>query len=49
LWRVLHQRHDATLRRHLGLPPADAVLDQIINWVLAITDRVVVDERARAH
>jgi hypothetical protein len=49
--RVLHQRHDATLQAHLRLSAAatDAALDQIIGWVLNITDKVVADERALAH
>jgi hypothetical protein len=44
--RVLHTRHDAIFRMHLGTIEVDAVLDELIGHVFAITDQVVADELA---
>ena len=47
--RILHQRHDAFYRQHHGVDLPDAALDEILGWIINITDRVVAGELARGH
>jgi hypothetical protein len=46
--RELWKRHGATLRG-LDEVKLDVAFNEIIGWVLGIADKVVADERARAH